>query len=120
MITYRFEGAQAAPETLRYTVVKPDAAGTPYALADVQSLTLYVYDLSTGLATTPTGGVALTVANCLVTGQAYNMVVTVQGVYFPQANRTYRVEVRLTPTSGTAFVLGFVEKRTVQTYSAGA
>lgn len=120
----RIEGEQANPQTLRYRVVNSNE--TPLVQSDVTSLKLFVYDVDTGLATSPTGGVDLTVSVCVfntlqswdVDSKGYNFKVGVVGSYFPLGAKTYRVEVKATPSVGQPFYLEFVEVKTLQTFSA--
>jgi hypothetical protein len=121
---YRFEGEENNPKTLRYRAIKSD--GTDLKQADVSSIKLFVYETESETLKTAAGGETLTVGSVVfdtlqswdIDEDGYNVRVTVSGTYLTDAGKTYRVEVKITPTSGEAYYLDHVEIKCVETYSA--
>jgi hypothetical protein len=119
---YRFNAQKGNPQVLRYQVKKED--GTFYVAADISAMKLYVWETETLTEKTANGGETLIVNTCVLTAQeweqdeeGYNFRIPTSGAYLTNDNKTYRVEVKVTPTSGSAFYLPHVELFTEETYS---
>ncbi len=93
--------------------------------ADISSVTVKVFDADTGalIGTTLTPAVAAVVYDTLqldarwtqdTTG--YNFAIPVSGSYFPEGDRNYRVEVKVTPVGADPFLMLF-DLEAVPTYS---
>jgi hypothetical protein len=92
--------------------------GNPIVTADVDAMTLYIFDGETPI--NGTGGVELDVdatdsiiSDSLVTDDprwdvdedGFNVEIPIDGENFPDGNKTYRVEVKVEPVDGGAFYL---------------
>jgi hypothetical protein len=121
----RFEVQANSPAVLRYLLVQEDGS-TPLVQSDISSLYYYVYDLDTETATTPEEGVDFAPDSVLydtlqpwnVDDVGYNARVEVLASYLPTGGKTYRVEVKVYPTSGEPRYLEHVELTAIKTLSA--
>lgn len=121
-MVFKINGKQGNPEVLRYRVVKDDE--TVITQADVDSIAIYVYEVESG--ETVIDAESLSVSDSIFDelqswdkdSVGYNVKINVAGSYLPGGGKTYRVEVKVTPTVGEAFYLDHVEIRTIKTYSA--
>lgn len=125
MAVHRFSVQQTDSQVIRYRVVKED--GNLVAQSDVSSILLYVWETETGLAANIEDGETVnkitavfnTAQDWDVDEEGFNFRIAIDGSYLSNYNRTYRVEVKVTPTTGTPYYLDHVDLTpTVRTYSA--
>ena len=121
----RFEVQAGSPAVVRYVLVQEDDE-TFLVPEDVEAVVYHVYDLDTEEALTPEGGAEVAVEDFLfaepqpwsVNDEGYNARVEVAADYLPTGGKTYRLEVLLTPVSGSPRYLEHVELVAVKTLSA--
>lgn len=114
---------EGSPRAIRYHVVKED--GEKIETADVEALTLYVFETETGTEKTPGNGDDLDVESCVfdtlqpweIDNIGYNIRVIVSGDYITTGGKTYRIEVKVTPSEGEPFYLRPIELKAIEIYS---
>lgn len=113
---YQSIGWEDTPATFLARV--EGVAGDPITQAGLSGITYAVTDMAGDGSTQVTTGtvtVATAISDSLVTGDSrwtrdetgYNFVATLPAAAFPNGNRTYRVELKFTETSGNVFPLVF-------------
>lgn len=123
-MVYKFESLENNPRYVCYR--QTTVSGSLLQQSDVSSMKLFVYETESGTLKTASGGETLTVGSCVfntaqdwdIDDEGYNIRIPISGTYLADGGKTYRVEVKITPTSGEAYYLDAVEITTVETYSA--